>query len=148
MNTGERIQNARKIRGMTQLELGLEMHYAYKSAAVRIAQYELGIKKPTHATIDELAKALNISRKALTGPEGYEIEDIMRFLFELEDQGYDLDIHKKGGYTVVEIRGEQLSKPLEEWRKIQSKYKREMLTQNQYLTWKLCWMVELDTKSA
>ena len=148
MNTGERIQNARKLRGMTQRELGLEMHYSYRTAAVRIAQDEAGMKKPTNETVEELAKALNVSRKALTGPEGYAVEDIVRFLFELEDQGYEIEIHKRDGEMVVEIRGEMLSKPLKEWKTIQNKYKKELLTMNQYLTWKLCWEVVPDTMTA
>ena len=96
MNTGERLQSARKVRGLTQMELGLEMHYNYRSAAVRIAQYENGLKNPSSETIDALAGALGISRKALTGPEGYEVEDVIRFLFELEDQGYSVEIRRRG----------------------------------------------------
>lgn len=148
MNTGDRIQNARKVRGMTQRELGLEMHFNYRSSAVRIAQYETGLKKPTSETIDEIAKALNVSRKAITGPEGYAVDDIMRFLFELEDQGYDVEVKRRGEQTIVEIYGEQLAKPLQQWRKIQSRYKRELLTLNQYLTWKLCWEADPETQTA
>lgn len=144
MNTGERLQNARKVRGLTQMELGLEMHYNYRSASVRIAQYENGLKNPSSETIDALASALGISRKALTGPEGYEVEDVIRFLFELEDQGYSVEIRRRGKELVAEISGERLSRPLEQWRKIQSRYRNDALTQNQYLTWKLCWTIESD----
>ena len=36
MNSGERIKAARNFRGMTLRELGIELHYPYKSADVRI----------------------------------------------------------------------------------------------------------------
>lgn len=140
--TGERIANARKVMGMTQRELGLEMHFRYNSAGVRIAQYEIGIKKPSPETIEKIAKALGVSRKALTGPEGYEPEDVMRFLFELEEHGYTVEICRREHEMVAVIRGEHLSQPLEEWRKVQGKHRRDMITMNQYLTWKLCWEVD------
>lgn len=139
MNTGERIQNARREMGMTQLELGLEMHYPYKSAGVRIAQYENGLKKPKDKTIDQLAAALGVSRKALTGPEGYELEDVMRFLFELEDNGYEIEIRRRGQETVIEVSDGALSEPLEQWRKIRNRYQRDLISLNKYVTWKLCW---------
>ena len=147
MNTvGERIQNARKLKGITQRELGLEMHYRYASAPVRIAQYETGIKKPGEDTVRQLAQALGVSRKAITGPEGYETDDVMRFLFELEDNGFHVQIKREDHETVVVIHGDNLSKPLEEWRRVQNKYRRDMLTENQYLTWKLCWEVTTDSE--
>ena len=147
MNTGERIANARKVMGMTQRELGLEMHYRYNSAGVRIAQYENGLKKPGDDTIDELAKALGVSRKALTGPEGYETEDVIRFLFELEDNGYTVEICRKEHELVAVIRGENLTKPLQQWRRMQSRYRRDMITRSQYLSWKLCWVEESSKKA-
>ena len=144
MNTGERIQNARKVRGLTQMELGLEMHYNYRSASVRIAQYENGLKNPSSETIDALANALGVSRKALTGPEGYEVEDVIRFLFELEEQGYNVEIRRRGKELVAEISGARLKEALEQWKKIQGRYRNNALTKNQYLTWKLCWTIKDD----
>ena len=42
MRCGDRLRRARTLRGMTMKELGLEMHYPYKNADTRIAQYEKG----------------------------------------------------------------------------------------------------------
>jgi transcriptional regulator with XRE-family HTH domain len=61
MNFGERLQTARKARGLTQKELGLEMNYPYRSADVRIAQYENSLRVPQDETVKELADALKIT---------------------------------------------------------------------------------------
>jgi len=139
MNFGERLQTARKTRGMTQKELGLEMHYPYNSADVRIAQYESSMRVPGGETIEELAKALKISPYALKGPEDYSAADVMRILFEMEEKGYRVDIRQINSQVVVQIYNEKLTGMLLEWRKVQNKRKMEKLSQKEYLTWKLCW---------
>ena len=139
MNFGERLQTARKARGMTQKELGLEMHYPYNSADVRIAQYESSIRVPGDETIEELAKALEVSSHALKGPEGYSPADVMRILFEMEEQGYRVDIRRINNQVVVQIHNAKISGMLLEWRKAQNKLKMEKLSRKEYLTWKLCW---------
>ena len=95
-SSGERIKEARNLRGMTQKELGLEMHYPYKSADIRIAQYESGTRGIKRDVIDQLAEILKVNPEALIGPVGYDRQDVMRILFDLESKGYDVDIHKKG----------------------------------------------------
>lgn len=139
MNIGERILNARKVKGLTQKEVGLEMHYPYRSADIRIAQYEKGLRVPTSETISMLAKAMGVSESALTGPLGYDPKDVMRALFELEDQGYTVDVRQVQNQIVVQIYSEKLEEPLAEWKKVKNRFKLEQLSEKEYLTWKLCW---------
>ena len=42
MTIGEKIKNARNLRGLTQKELGMKLVFDENSADVRIAQYESG----------------------------------------------------------------------------------------------------------
>ena len=42
MTIGEKIKNARNLRGLTQKELGIKLGFDEKSADVRVAQYESG----------------------------------------------------------------------------------------------------------
>lgn len=148
MFTGERLATARKAKGMTQLELGLEMHYPYRSAIVRIAQYETGLKRPSAETLDALADAMQISRKALTGPEGYEVDDVMQFLFELEEHGYHVEVRRRDREIVAEISGGNLDDSLKEWRRIKKRFKKDVITENQYLMWKLCWTLKVNVETA
>jgi transcriptional regulator with XRE-family HTH domain len=65
MTVGQRIQNARKMAGLTQKELGQRMGLSYQS----IAQWENGLRKPKKETIEKLADALCVSIDTLTGRE-------------------------------------------------------------------------------
>ena len=139
MTKGNRIHTARTIRGKTMKELGIEMHYPINSAAVRIAQYEKGLRLPNDETLDQLSEVLDVSRKSLTGPEGYEASDVLRFLLELEDEGYDVTIKADGGDMIVIIRSEILNKPLITWNSIRTKYYKKEISRKEYITWKFCW---------
>lgn len=139
MDFGERLQTARKVRGMTQKELGLEMHYPYKSADVRIAQYENSLRVPNDDTIDKLAGVLNVSPSALKGPQGYSPADVMRILYEMEEQGYRVEVHRVDNQVVAQVYNEKITGMLLEWRKAKNRLKMEKLSQKEYLTWKLCW---------
>lgn len=139
MNSGDRIKAARNMRGMTLKELGVEMHYPYKSADVRIAQYESGRRGIKDDVIHQLADALRVSPEALRGPIGYERNDVMRILFDLEDHGYQIDVHKKGEHIVVEILADALAEPLEEWKKIKTRMKLDRMSEKAYVEWKFCW---------
>ena len=144
MNSGERIKAARKFRGMTLKELGLELHFPYKSADVRIAQYESGKRGIKGEIIQQMADALNVSPEALKGPVGYDKNDVMRILFDLEDHGYDIDIHKKGDHIVVEILADDLAEQLSDWKKIKTRLKLGRMSEKAYVEWKFCWP---DTKT-
>ena len=69
MSIGKRIKKHRTNRGMTQKELGMATGFDEKSADVRIAQYESGIRTPKEKTITRIANALNISPKAIESPD-------------------------------------------------------------------------------
>ena len=139
MDSGERIQRARKLRGMTQAELGDKLGYRYKSAYVRISQYERGERTPKDETFDELSEILNVDRKALTGPTGYDPDDVIRILFDLEDEGYDISIHRRGEEMVVEMKSEALSDYLAKWRRIRMRVRMDIMSEQKYTAWKFGW---------
>lgn len=142
MNRGDKIRKARELRGMTMREIGLELHYPYRSSAVRIAQYEAGLRQPKDSTLEQMAQILNVSKKALSGPDGYEVEDVIRFLFELEDAGYDVSIRPEKEKLVVVITGDELQTPLLEWNEIRTRYRSSDIDEKEYITWKFCWEAE------
>ena len=139
MNTGERLQTARKVRGMTQREVGLEMHYPYFSSDVRIAQYENNIRTPSDETVEKLAQVLKVSKSALVGPQGYTRSDVMRMLYEMEEQGYRIEIQRYKNQLVIVIHNDDLYDLLKEWRKVKNRLKAGRITQKDYLIWKLTW---------
>ena len=66
---GNKIKKIRKIRGLTQKELGVAVGFDEKSADVRIAQYESGVRKPKDNNISAIADALKVNPKMLGHPD-------------------------------------------------------------------------------
>lgn len=140
MNAGERLQTARKLRGMTQQDLGFELHFEAHSARTRIAQYETGIRKPKKDLIERMAEILNVNPKALSGPTGYKADDVMYMLFDLEDEGYDIEICKIKEDLIVKIKHPDLNGPLEEWKTIRAKVRSNKMSEEEYRTWQFDWV--------
>lgn len=65
MTIGEKIKNARNLRGLTQKELGMELGFDEKSADVRIAQYESGTRTPKSELLSEIANVLDVNVNSL-----------------------------------------------------------------------------------
>ena len=66
MTIGERIKRIRIKRGMTQKEFGLALGFPARSADVRIAQYESGIRKPKDDLIAQMAAVLHVNPHAIS----------------------------------------------------------------------------------
>ncbi|MCL2120891.1 MAG: helix-turn-helix domain-containing protein [Clostridiales bacterium] len=85
MATGERIRYIRKLRGMTQKQLGTLIGFDEKNADVRIAQYESGTRTPKEKLLTDIATALNVSPRALDLPVIDSYVGLTHTLFALED---------------------------------------------------------------
>ena len=147
MTTAERIQKLRIAKGMTQEEMGIAIHFNRQNASARIAQYEMGIRNPSRGTIQKFVDAFGINGKALTGPTGYSPEDVMQILFDLEDAGYRISIHRRGNKVSVEIYSEKLQKPLRQWQKEMNRRKVGRITERDYIIWKFCWKEDAAEES-
>lgn len=86
MDIGYRIKYIRKLKKLTQKELGIAVGFDEKAADIRIAQYESGTRIPKEDTVNKLAKALGVIPQALTVPNIKSIDDIIQMLFAFEDQ--------------------------------------------------------------
>lgn len=102
MSVGERIKFHRKLRGMTQRELGMEVGFPPASADVRIAQYENGSRCPKEPMLKTLASALKVSSAALTVPDLDNPAALLHILFALEDR-YDLKLSQNSCAINVQI---------------------------------------------
>ena len=56
MSIGDKIKYLRKIRNMTQKELGIAVGFDEKNADIRIAQYEAGTRTPKPELLRNLQK--------------------------------------------------------------------------------------------
>ena len=69
MAIGERIHFFRLMRGMTQKYLGTAVGFPERSADVRLAQYEIGSRKPKADLTAALAQVLDVAPQALDIPD-------------------------------------------------------------------------------
>lgn len=149
MSVGARIRKARVFRNLSQRELGLLAGFTPGTADVRIAQYELGIRRPREGMLQKLAEVLDVSYGALQEPSIYTEEDIMQALFELDDM-MPVAVHALEGAPgdgpfdederyAVELENPLLTKHLREWYRRKRELASGEITPDEYMNWKLNW---------
>lgn len=118
MITGERIKFLRKLRRMTQKELGMAVGFPEKTSDIRIAQYESGSRSPKKELTEDLAEVLNVSPAALLVPDIETIDGVIQTFFALEDM-YGLEIGAADNDIVLRVRNypenNELREALVEW---------------------------------
>ncbi len=125
MSIANNIRTGRKLRGLTQEELGEKIGITGE----RIRQYEGSVRTPKPDYAIKIADALEISHESLTKLDPESGSSIMHFFFDLED-AYGLHVEKFGDqyYLSFEQDGgnkysNRLYKRLESWYLAQQKYK-------------------------
>ena len=141
MAIGERIHFFRNMRGMTQKYLGMLLGFPEKSADVRLAQYETGVRTPKADLTASLANALDVSPQALAVPDIDSYIGLMHTLFTLEDR-YGLKIDEADGEVCLKIDvhknkdAARLHEMLCGWRQAAAMLKAEEITQEEYDRWR------------
>jgi transcriptional regulator with XRE-family HTH domain len=141
MSIGKRIKKHRINRGMTQKELGVAAGFDEKSADVRIAQYESGVRTPKEKVIANIANALNVSPKTLERLDIDSYEGLAHTLFMLEDI-YGLKINSINGNLCLMFDNPKSSKYAALldmfclWRQKAEKFNSGEITENEYNTWR------------
>ena len=100
MTLGEKIRKYRKLKGMTQKELGLAAGFSPATADSRIRKYERNEVAPKDGIRKKLAKALGVDLPAISDIDVATDEDVMQVLFLLEEK-YGMGIDKRDGKTVL-----------------------------------------------
>ena len=140
MAFGDRLRFFRKFRNMTQKYLGVRMGFTPKTADVRMAQYESGVRKPKADLVERFAIALEISPNALDVPNIDTNKGLMHTLFAIEDM-YGLKITEIEGCTCLRldpnaVKSRSLLDHFEEWLEQRKKYEKEEITKDQYDEWR------------
>ena len=145
MAIGDRIKRARLFRGLTQKELGRQVGFDEKTADVRIAQYESGVRTPKEDMLRTMAEVLDVNYRSLSEPTLYAAEDLMFTLFEL-DEHYDIEMHEipdpkypKKKHIAVQFHSNVLDSFLIEWLKRKKDLADETISKAEYTEWKHNW---------
>ncbi|MEA4846639.1 MAG: helix-turn-helix transcriptional regulator [Clostridiaceae bacterium] len=135
MTTGERIKQARILRGMSLKELGLSIGLKESSADVRIAQYESGTRIPKEKLLRSIAKTLNVSFAALNTSREINLETAMYMLLALDDQcGVSIsDTEQKR----ICFASKQINNFLTEWQLRKQQLSSGIITEEEYRLWTL-----------
>ena len=144
ISMAERIQHFRTLRGMTQKYFGMLIGFPEKSADVRVAQYETDNRTPKADLTRTMARALDVSPKALTVPDIDTYDGMMHTFFALEDRyGFqitDMDgtpclmfnpYHSRDAWRMIER--------LLEWQKQAAKLNKGEITREEYDNWRYCY---------
>ena len=141
MAIGERIKFFRNLRGMTQKYLGQIVGFPIKTADVRMAQYETGMRTPKEDLTNTLAGALDISPLALTVPDIDSYLGLMHTLFALEDL-YGLTIENREGGCFLRFDpaagkdAETVSEMAKAWGAIAERYRAGEIDKEEYDQWR------------
>lgn len=141
MAIGERIHFLRNLRGMTLRYLGTLAGFPEKTADVRMAQYESGVRTPKADLTKKLADALVVAPEALNVPEIDTYNGLMHTLFAIEDI-YGLKIGEIEGEVCIRIdreNGIQFDKMLNylsAWQEQRAKYEAGEISKEDYDQWR------------
>lgn len=149
MAIGERIHFFRNMRGMTQKYLGQLLGFPEKSADVRLAQYETGVRTPKSDLTASLAQLLDVSPQALAVPDIDSYTGLMHTLFALEDR-YGLKIDEVDGEVCLRVDAKQgaaaakLLEMLLAWRQAAAMLDSGEISREEYDRWRYFYP-EFDT---
>lgn len=137
----KRIRFFRKLRGMTQKELGKAVGFSSRTASVRIAQYEIGARSPKPELLKQISDALDISEDALTTPDLENVTCLMHTLFALEDAHF-FSVLSLAGNIELWSDTEDESIPLavrvmlRTWAELRAKYMCGEISKEEYDQWR------------
>lgn len=141
MAIGERIQFFRKRSGLTQKQLGSKMGFSERTADIRVAQYESGMRTPKAEMIRNLARFLDVAPEALAVPDIDTGIGLMHTLFTLEDK-YGLTVTVLDGQICLkqDINHPKYSMSLAEdlafWNEIKTRLTTGSITKETYDHWR------------
>ena len=149
MAIGERIRFFRNLCGMTQKYLGMKVGFSERTADIRMAQYESGVRTPKKDMTEQLAYVLGVSPMALDVPNIESDYNLIHTLFAIEDV-YGLKPVKIDGvaYLVPDAqhtyKGNNLKKLypnslvqlITRWANEAEKLKNGEITQEEYDRWR------------
>lgn len=140
MNKGSRIKFFRKFRDLTQKELGFKLGYNESTADIRVTQYEKGVRSPKGQTLDKLAEALSVDKRAIDVPEISSKEALFHLLFAMEDE-YGLGINNIDYELCLTLNPKNehydtLHNFFKEWAGMKDALDKNEITQQYYNNWK------------
>ena len=133
MSTGEKIRRYRKMRHLTQDELGERIGVTGNA----IRNYEHDFRSPNTEQLEKIADALEVPASALEEYRMETVRDAMEALFRLED-AYGLAPAPDGTLTInPRSKGShKLSQAIKNWNRIKGQVASGEMSEDTYELWK------------
>lgn len=137
MSTGERIRQARKAAGLTQVELGKRIG---KGKSL-IWNYETGYRTPDSQTLALIADALGVTAQSLEDKNLDTVQDVMEVLFQMEEQGFGIEPVRIGSAVAIAVdpdapHAPKLEMALEKWAEQRDLMKDGRMSEYEYAVWR------------
>ncbi|MBR6572876.1 MAG: helix-turn-helix transcriptional regulator [Clostridia bacterium] len=149
MISGERIKSIRKMRGLTQKELGLAVGFDESTADIRIAQYESDNRTPKANLLNNMADELEVCPYALSEPQIETDLGLLHTLFAIEDL-YGLEIKEIDGRYMLSLSAPdtKLEKALSAWCEKKENFENGEIEEEDYNLFRYSYTEASDNKSA
>ena len=136
---GYRLEHLRKLKGMTQKQLGMACGFSESSASVRIRQYESDSFYPKEDILEKLAVALNVPIETLLPTEDVPFgEALMQMFHWAEEFGFisfnDLDENDKISFS---IENGFMHAAFDSWKKQKELLDNNEIAKEEYTDWLL-----------
>ena len=140
MAIGERIRFIRKLRKLTQKQLGIAIGFSESSADVRMAQYETGTRTPKEDLTKSIANIFGVSPLTLNVPDIDSNLGLMHTFFSLEDM-YGLEPETENEKITLRFNDNKvldvsLLQMLFAWTEQTRKLKKGEITKEEYDKWR------------
>lgn len=140
MAIGKRIRFIRKLRKLTQKQLGIAIGFPESSADVRMAQYETGTRTPKEDLTKSIANIFGVSPLTLNVPDIDSNLGLMHTLFALEDM-YGLEPKTENEKIALRFNDNKvldvsLLQMLFAWTEQTRKFKSGEITKEEYDQWR------------
>lgn len=150
MAFGKRIKNIRKLRRLTQKDLGERIGFTGKTADIRIAQYEAETRKPKDQITESMAAALDVPPFALNVPDIDSYYGIIHTLFALEDE-FGFKISNVNGDPCITLDKYHKSflnlfDMFNDWQKQHQKLQDGEITKEEYDEWRYSYPASVTFK--
>ncbi|WP_165046322.1 helix-turn-helix domain-containing protein [Adlercreutzia sp. ZJ138] len=137
MSTGDRIRQARKAAGLTQVELG-KMIGKGKSL---IWNYETGYRMPDRQTLQEIADALGVTVQSLEDRHLDSVQDVLEVFFQMEEAGFGIEPVRIGSTVTIAVNPDaphapKLEMALEKWAEQKDALKDGRVSECEYAIWR------------
>lgn len=132
MDVGYKLYELRRLRGLTQAELGRRV--GVSEAAIRA--YETGKRRPKQAHLERIADALGVRPEAIADYGIDDVDEAIHLLFRLGEDWRLLPVEVVDGHYFLESLDPDIFNAVRAWGEMRKRLEAGEVTELEYVTWR------------